>query len=119
MIRRIIEESGAGIDIDDDGGITISSSDETNVKKAKDIIISLTKDVMPGEIYEGKVVSITNFGAFVELVPGKEGLLHISQIADRRIEKVEDELSMGQAVKVKVREIDDLGRINLTRKGLT
>lgn len=118
MIRSIIEETGSEIEIEDNGEIIISSTSELNVKRAKEIILSLTKDVVPGDIYEGKVVSITNFGAFVEIVPGKEGLLHISQISERRIERVEDELSTGQVVKVRVKDIDDLGRISLTRKGL-
>ncbi len=117
-INRIIDETGVKIDIDDDGNVSIYSEDQAMINKAKEIIQDLTHVVKPGEIFTGKVVRIEKFGAFVEILPGQQGLLHISQIAKERIDKVEDVLSMGEAVTVKVTEIDDRGRMNLSRKVL-
>ena len=87
-------------------------------EKAKSIIENLVKDVEVGEIYEGKVIKIMNFGAFVEILPGKEGLVHISQLDHKRVDKVEDVLSVGDKIMVKVTEIDNKNRINLSRKAL-
>ena len=117
-INKIIDETGVKIDIDDDGNVSIYSEDQAMINKAKEIIQDLTHVVKPGEIFTGKVVRIEKFGAFVEILPGQQGLLHISQIAKERIDKVEDVLSMGEAVTVKVTEIDDRGRMNLSRKVL-
>ncbi|EFR31027.1 polyribonucleotide nucleotidyltransferase [Eremococcus coleocola] len=117
-INKIIDETGVKIDIDDEGNVSIYSEDQAMINKAKDIIESLTHVVAAGEVYTGKVVRIEKFGAFVEILPGKQGLLHISQIAKERIDKVEDVLAMGDDVTVKVTEIDDRGRINLSRKVL-
>lgn len=115
-INKIIDKTGAKIDIDDDGTVYILAEDQTSGEKARDMIENLTRDVVVGELYEGTVKRIVNFGAFVEILPGKEGLVHISQIADYHVNKVEDELSVGDTVPVKVIEIDDQGRINLSRK---
>jgi len=113
IINEIISETGAEIDIKDDGRVFISSQDEKQVKKAKKWIQDLTREVKQGETFQGKVTRITNFGAFVEILPGKEGLVHISQLSDRRIERVEDVVKIGDTIPVIVIEIDQYGRINL------
>lgn len=117
-INRIIAETGVKIDIDDDGLVYIAGVGPDGVEAARNEIELLTKDVEVGEIYEGTVTRIMNFGAFIEILPGKEGLLHISKIAKERIASVEDVLSVGDTVKVKVTEIDSQNRINLSRKEL-
>jgi polyribonucleotide nucleotidyltransferase len=117
-INRIIAETGVKIDIDDTGLIYIAAPDMESAEKGVAAIELLLKDVEVGEVYEGKVTRLMNFGAFVEVLPGKEGLLHISRMENRRVEKVEDVVSVGDVVKVKVYEIDNQGRINLTRKEL-
>ena len=117
-INRIIDQTGVKIDIEDDGTVFIASPDGASLAAAREEIEMLLKVPEPGEIYEGKVTRIMNFGAFVEILPGKEGLIHISKIAKERIDKVEDVLQVGDVVKVKVTEIDDQGRINLSRKAL-
>jgi polyribonucleotide nucleotidyltransferase len=119
MIRRIIEETGATIDIEDDGTVLVASVDAQAGEAARDWIWRLVKRIEVGEIYRGQVTRIIPMGAFVEVLPGKEGMVHISQIENRRVEKVEDALSLGQEVIVKVREIDERGRVNLTIKGVT
>jgi len=113
-INRIIAETGAAIDINDEGIVTISSKDREACKKAAEWVESIVKEAKPGEVYEGKVKRILPFGAMVEILPGKEGLVHISQLAPHRVEKVEDVVKIGQPVKVRVVEIDDQGRINLS-----
>ena len=117
-INKIIDATGVKIETEDDGHITVASEDGESGKKAIEMIKSIVTDPKPGDIYTGKVVRIMNFGAFVEIAIGKEGLLHISQIDHHRVEKVEDVLSVGDEVKVKVTEIDRKGRINLSRKAL-
>ncbi|HHW11739.1 MAG TPA: polyribonucleotide nucleotidyltransferase [Firmicutes bacterium] len=117
-IRKIIEETGVDIDIEDDGRVFITSVDSAAGEKAKAIIDRLTSDVEVGKTYLGKVVRLMNFGAFVEILPGKEGLVHISQLAKERVAKVEDVVQVGDEILVKVTEIDKLGRINLSRKAL-
>ena len=117
-INRIICETGAKIDIDDDGIISIASPDMDSAMAAQKEIELLLRDVEVGGIYEGKVTRLMAFGAFVEILPGKEGLLHISKMAKHRVEKVEDELAVGDVVTVKVTEIDSQNRINLSRKEL-
>ena len=117
-INKIIDATGVKIETEDDGHITVASDNGESGKKAIDMIKSIVTDPKPGDIYTGKVVRIMNFGAFVEIAIGKEGLLHISQIDHHRVEKVEDVLSVGDEVKVKVTEIDRQGRINLSRKAL-
>lgn len=118
MINQIIEETGVAIDIEDDGSVFITGVDLDGAAKAQKWIENITKEFEAGDITEGKVVRITDFGAFVELVPGQDGLVHISAIAHNRVEKVTDVLKEGQVVKVKVIEIDNLGRINLSMKAL-
>lgn len=118
IIRRIVEETGAKIDIEEDGRVFIYANEAEAAKGAQDRIRALTAEVEAGQEYDGTVTRLMNFGAFVELLPGKEGLVHISQISNKRVAKVEDELKVGQKVHVRVREIDELGRINLTMKNL-
>ncbi|MDR0570958.1 MAG: polyribonucleotide nucleotidyltransferase [Clostridiales Family XIII bacterium] len=117
-INRIIAEAGVKIDIDDTGLIYIAAPDMEAAERGVKAIELLLKDVEVGEVYEGRVTRLMAFGAFVEVLPGKEGLLHISRMENRRVEKVEDVVSVGDTVKVKVFEIDSQGRINLTRKEL-
>lgn len=116
VIRGIIEQTGVKIDINDTGLINIASPDEESAKKAIEIISGIVAEAELGKIYIGKVVRIADFGAFVEILPGVEGLLHISQISDRRIAKVTDVLNVGDEVLVKVIEIDSQGRVRLSRK---
>ncbi len=116
IIRSIVEEAGVKIDINDEGNINIASTDEASAKKAMDIISGLVAEAELGKLYTGKIKRIMDFGAFVEILPGTEGLLHISQISDKRIAKVTDELKEGETIRVKVIEIDKTGRIRLSRK---
>jgi polyribonucleotide nucleotidyltransferase len=115
-INRIIAETGVKIDIEDDGRLFICAPDTESGKRALKIVEGITKVVEAGEIYLGKVIRIANFGAFVEILPGKEGLVHISKLAHERVNKVEDVVSVGDEILVKVTEIDNQGRINLSRK---
>mgnify|MGYP004618219257 FL=1 len=117
-INKIIAETGVKIDIDDTGLVYIAAPDMDSANAAMKQIELLTKDVEVGEVYEGTVTRIMNFGAFIEILPGKEGLLHISKMAKERVEKVEDVMNIGDKVKVKVTEIDSQNRINLSRKEL-
>jgi polyribonucleotide nucleotidyltransferase len=119
IINEIIDETGVQIDIEDDGSIFITSPDESSAEKAKQWIDNLTHEVKPGEIFNAKITRIMNFGAFAEILPGQEGLIHISEIADRRIDRVEDVLKIGDIIPVKVKEIDAQGRINLSAKAVT
>jgi len=116
VIRGIIEQTGVKIDINDSGIINIASSDETSASKAMDIIKGIIAEAELGKIYHGKVKRVVDFGAFVEILPGTEGLVHISQISEKRIAKVTDEIQEGDEVLVKVIEIDKTGRIRLSRK---
>ena len=118
MINKIIDETGVKIDIEEDGKVFIYSQDEENSKKALKMVEDIAKDIEVGQVYEGTVARIMNFGAFIEIGGGKEGLLHISKISKERIKNVEDVLKVGDVVKVKVIEIDDQGRINLSKKAL-
>ena len=118
MIRKIIEETGAEIDIEDDGRVFIAAQDVKAGEKAELMIKRLTSDVEVGASYLGKVTRLMNFGAFVEILPGKEGLVHISQLDKERVAKVEDVVNVGDEIMVKVVEIDKQGRINLSRKAL-
>ncbi|MBW4619555.1 MAG: polyribonucleotide nucleotidyltransferase [Cyanosarcina radialis HA8281-LM2] len=117
-IKGITEETGAKVDIEDDGTVTVSAIDREKAKRAVNIIQGMTRKLNEGDVYAGRVTRIIPIGAFVELLPGKEGMVHISQLADYRVGKVEDELAVGDEVIVKVREIDNKGRINLTRLGI-
>jgi polyribonucleotide nucleotidyltransferase len=116
VIRGIVEQTGVKIDIEDSGIISIASPDGESAQKAIDIINNITAEADLGRIYLGKVKRIMDFGAFVEILPGTEGLLHISQISEQRIAKVTDEFNEGDEVLVKVIEIDKMGRIRLSRK---
>ena len=116
VIRAITEETGASVDIDNDGTIRIASVDGTSGKEARRRIELITADVEVGTIYEGKVARLMDFGAFVTILPGKDGLVHISQISNERVEKVSDKLAEGDTVKVKVLEVDRQGRVRLSMK---
>lgn len=116
VIRGIIEQTGVKMNVDDDGNINIASIDEASAQKAMDIVKGIVAEAELGKLYMGKVKRIVDFGAFVEILPGTEGLLHISQIAEKRIAKVTDELKEGQEILVKVIEIDKIGRIRLSKK---
>jgi polyribonucleotide nucleotidyltransferase len=118
-IRSITEETGTTIDISDDGTIIIGSVNREAAEAAKKRIEQITSDVEPGRIYEGKVAKLMDFGAFVTIMPGKDGLVHVSQISDERVEKVSDKLKEGDIVKVKVLEVDKQGRIRLSMKAVT
>ena len=117
-IRGLCEETGCQIDIGEDGTITIASTDSAKAEFAKKRIEEITAEVEIGKIYEGAVTKLFDFGALVNLLPGKDGLLHISQIAHERVEKVSDYLQEGQVVKVKVLETDEKGRVKLSMKAL-
>ena len=118
MINKIIAETGVKIDIEDDGRVFIAAASPESGEAARKMIDNLTREIAVGEIYLGRVSRFMSFGAFVEILPGKEGLVHVSQIADKRISKAEDVFEVGQEIPVKVIEIDDQGRINLSTKGL-
>jgi polyribonucleotide nucleotidyltransferase len=117
-IRSITDETGAVIDIEDDGTIKIASVDLAAGAEARRRIEQITAEVQVGMIYEGRVVKLMDFGAFVNILPGKDGLVHISQISEERLERVSDKLSEGEVVKVKVLEVDRQGRIRLSIKAV-
>jgi len=116
VVKKIIDETGVAVDIHEDGNIFITSTDAEGMARAVQMIEDIVREVEVGEIYTGKVTRIMKFGAFVEVLPGKEGLCHISQLANRRVEKVEDVVQIGDQLTVKVVEIDDKGRINVSHK---
>jgi polyribonucleotide nucleotidyltransferase len=118
MIRRIIADTGVEIDIEDDGKVTIASPDEPSARKAQDMIKAMVTEPAVGSVFTGKVTRLMKFGAFVELVPGVEGMVHISQWDVKRTERIEDVAKVGDVATVKVVEIDDMGRINLSRRVL-
>ena len=118
VINKITSETGAEVDIKEDGLITIASPDGASIEKALNWIKSLVEEPEVGKIYEGKVVSIKDFGAFVNILPGVDGMLHISQLSDKRVAKVTDVIKEGQTVRVKLTDIDDRGRLSLTMKGV-
>jgi polyribonucleotide nucleotidyltransferase len=117
-IKGITEQTGCKIDIADDGTVTIASSEGERAERARQIIYNMTRKLNEGEVYAGRVTRIIQIGAFVEVLPGKEGMIHISQLAEGRVGRVEDEVAVGDEVVVKVREIDSKGRLNLTRLGI-
>ena len=117
-IRSITEESGATVDIDDDGTVRIFGQDQAARDKAVEMVEEITAEAEVGAIYTGTVARIVDFGAFVNILPGKDGLVHISQIANERVENVTDHLSEGQEVRVKVLDVDQRGRIKLSIKEL-
>ncbi len=118
VINKITAETGVKIDIEQDGRVLIASADETAARKAIQMIEAIVREVKVGEMYLGRVTRLMNFGAFVEVLPGKEGLVHISELSDNRVNRVEDVVKVGDELLVKVKEIDNLGRINLTRRGV-
>ncbi len=118
VINKITAEFGVKIDIEDDGRVFITGTNAEGAEKARDMVESLTKDVKVGETYLGTVTRLMNFGAFVAVLPGKEGLVHISQLAPERVERVEDVVKIGDEIMVKVTEIDSQGRVNLSRKAV-
>ena len=118
VIRAITEETGASVDIENDGTVRIASVDGTSGKEARRRIELITADVEVGRVYEGRVARLMDFGAFVTILPGKDGLVHISQISNERVEKVSDKLSEGDVVKVKVLEVDRQGRVRLSMKAV-
>ena len=118
-IRAITEETGASIDITDEGLVKVASVDREAGEKALKRIEDITAEIEVGRIYEGKVVRLMDFGAFVSILPGKDGLVHISQISEERVEKVSDKLAEGDVVKVKVLEVDRQGRVRLSMKEVT
>ena len=117
-IRSITEETGATIDITDDGVVKIAAVDKAAGDEARRRIEQITADVEVGQIYEGKVVRIMDFGAFVAILPGRDGMVHISQICEERVQSVSDKLAVGDVVRVRVLEIDKQGRVRLSMKGL-
>jgi len=118
QIKAITEKTTAKVDIQDDGTVTISAIDSDKAMQAKKMIEGITHVAEAGNVYMGKVTRVIPIGAFVEFMPGKEGMIHISQLADYRVNKVEDEVNLDDEVLVKVREIDSRGRVNLTRLGI-
>jgi polyribonucleotide nucleotidyltransferase len=115
-IRKIIEETGTTIDIEDDGTVVVAASEGSNQERALEMIKGLTEDIEIGRVYSGKITRIMPFGAFCEIASNKEGLIHISELANSFVKNVEDVVKLGDSVKVKVIEIDELGRINLSKK---
>ncbi len=118
IINKIIDETGVKIDIEQDGTVFIASSNAEANERAKQIIEGIVREVVVGEIYLGTVKRIEKFGCFVEILPNKDGLVHISQVSTERVAKVEDVLKIGDQITVKVTEIDQQGRINLSRKAV-
>jgi polyribonucleotide nucleotidyltransferase len=118
MVRKIVEQTGATVDIQNDGTIIIGAADGASADRAVKMIDDLTREVEVGEIYTGKVARIMNFGAFVEILPGKDGLVHISELAEEHIGSVEDVVEIGQEITVVVTDIDSMGRVNLSRRAL-
>lgn len=116
VINKIIEDTGVKIDISEDGRVDICGTEREKINQAKEIIRNIVADVEPGQIMTGKVVRIMPFGAFVELKPKKDGMVHISRLSDRRVEKVEDIVAIGDMVTVKVLDIDKTGKISLSMK---
>ena len=116
MIRSIIAETGVKINVEDTGDVSIAAVDEESAQKAKDMISRLTEEVEVGKIYLGTVRKIMDFGAFVEILPGTDGLVHISQLAHHRVKAVSDEVAEGDQIMVKVLEVDKQGKIRLSRK---
>jgi polyribonucleotide nucleotidyltransferase len=116
-INEIIDETGVEIDIEDDGLVSITSNDPEAMEKAKEWVHNLTREIKAGEKFDGKVTRIMDFGAFVELVPNVEGMVHISQFRDERIESINEVVKVGDIIPVIVTEIDSMGRINLSHKG--
>jgi len=116
VIRGIVEQTGVKIDVEDDGTVTIASSDESASQRAVEIVERITAEAVIGKIYKGTVRRVVDFGAFVEILPGTDGLVHISQLAPERVRRVTDVLNEGDEVMVKVIDVDRQGKIKLSRK---
>ena len=116
VIRKIIQDTGVTIDVEDDGTVQVASNDGAALQKAVDIIKGIVEEPEVGKVYRGKIKRIMNFGAFCEILPGKEGLIHVSELSDKYVKNVEDAVKIGDEVVVKVIEIDELKRVNLSRK---
>lgn len=116
VINRIIDETGVKIDIDEDGSVSICGTDADAIQKAIDTIEMIVSDFEEGRIYTGKVVSIKEFGAFLEFAPGKEGLVHISKLSKKRVNRVEDVLTLGDVIRVKCLGKDKMGRVSFSKK---
>ncbi|OFW79917.1 MAG: hypothetical protein A2201_02415 [Alicyclobacillus sp. RIFOXYA1_FULL_53_8] len=116
VINKIIEETGVKIDIEQDGRVLISGTDSESANRARQLVQNIVQEVEVGKVYQGKVMRVEKYGAFVEVLPGKEGLVHVSQLDVNRVNKVEDICNVGDEIAVKVTEIDNQGRINLSRK---
>ena len=117
-IRKIEEDTGARVEVEDDGTVTLSSVDSAAALAAKEIVEQMFAEAEVGKIYEGRVTGVKEFGAFVEILPGQDGLCHVSELADRYVESVEDEVKIGDVVRVKVLAVDNQGRIKLSRKAV-
>jgi len=117
IINGIIKETGANVDVDDDGSVNIISDTSEKAEKALEWVKNLTHEVKEGEVFQGKVVKITDFGAFVQVLPGQDGLLHISELSDQRVDRVEDVLELDQIITVRVKEASN-GRISLTLRNV-
>jgi polyribonucleotide nucleotidyltransferase len=115
-IKGIEADTGARVEVEDDGTVTVSCVDAGAAEKARDIIESLTAEVTVGRIYEGKVVSVKDFGAFIEIMPGQDGMCHVSELSDKYVKNVTDAVKLGDVVRVKVIAVDDQGRVKLSRK---
>ena len=118
MINKIIEETGVKIDIEDDGSVYIATEDSAAAQKAKSIIEGIVRELKVGDVFTGTVARIMSFGAFVEYAPGKDGMIHISKLANGRVDKVEDVVKIGDTLECRVAEIDAQGRINLVRNDI-
>lgn len=116
VINKIIEQTGVKIDIEDDGSVAVCGTDREMISKALEIIRGIVTDIEVGQTFTGKVVRMMNFGAFVELTPNKDGMVHISKLSEKRVEKVEDVVNIGDEVQVKVINVDKMGRIDLSMK---
>lgn len=119
MIKKIIEETDCEIDTEDDGKIFIKGTDPEGMQRAIDMITAIVSDPEPGKVYKGTITRLMTFGAFVEIAPGKEGLIHISKLANKRVAKVEDVVAVGDEVDVRLMEIDKQGRLNFSIKDAT
>ena len=118
MIKKIIKETGVTIDVEDDGSVQVASSDDRAMREAVEIIKGLTAEAEVGKVYTGKITRLMNFGAFCEILPGKEGLIHVSQLSNKFIKDVASEVKVGDVMQVKVIEIDAQNRVNLSRKAV-
>ena len=116
IIKKIIQDTGATIEVDDEGKVSVASDNEEASKKAIEMIKGITSEPEVGTIYDGTIKKLMNFGAFCEILPGKEGLIHVSELSDKFIKNVEDAVKVGDKVRVKLIKVDEMGRLNLSIK---